>query len=119
MGSANDYLRLSPNLRQLLSLALGVQLEWHVGDVVRKLREQRRWTQPKLAAASGVNKGTIVNVEEGGNPKIETLTKVAGGLGLTIAQLYALIPTAQGEESQRAEPTATAGRLLRRRTDHE
>lgn len=115
MAHANNF-RLSPNLRVVLSLGLGVRIEWHIGDVVRKLREAKRWNQLRLAEVAGLNKGTIVSVEEGANVKVETMQAVAKGLGLTMAQLYTLLP-ATGEETAQApavagesfRPTGTAG----------
>lgn len=79
------------------------QLKWHVGDVVRKLRESKRWNQARLAEVSGVNKGTIVSVEENGNVKRETLEKVAAGLGMSVGDVYNLIP---GSETQRSAAAA-------------
>lgn len=68
------------------------ELDWHLGDVVRKLREQRRWNQQRLAEAAGVNKATIVRVEEGGNSKRETLAAVAAALGVSLGELFRLLP---------------------------
>jgi transcriptional regulator with XRE-family HTH domain len=89
-------------------------LEWHIGDVVRKLREARRWNQTKLADEAGLNKATIVRVEENGNSKKETILAVAKALGMTPGQLWNLIP---GQEPERATaemptqalPVAAAG----------
>ncbi|HXH05450.1 MAG TPA: helix-turn-helix transcriptional regulator, partial [Vicinamibacterales bacterium] len=67
-------------------------LTWHVGDVVRKLREHRRWTQSRLAQAAGLNRSTVVKIEEGGNVQRTTLEAVARGLGVSVADLYRLLP---------------------------
>lgn len=109
MSPGTENLRASPNLRHWLRLACGVRLDWHVGDVVRKLRERRRWNQARLGKESGLNIGSVVSVEKNANTKRETLEKVARGLGVSVAALYALVPTL--EESQRADrpSSATAG----------
>lgn len=60
---------------------------FHVGDVVRKLREARGWTLQALSAASGVNKMTISEIENGRNYKRDTLAKLASALGLPAARL--------------------------------
>lgn len=85
------------------------RLGWHIGDVVRKLRENRRWTQTLLGEkAGGLNKATIVRVEEGGNVKVETIQAVARGFGLSIAELYSLLP-----EQETAQAPAVAGGTFR------
>jgi transcriptional regulator with XRE-family HTH domain len=85
-------------------------MEWTVGDVVRKIREHRRWSQTRLAKASNLNIGTVVAVEKNANTKRDTLEKIARGLGLTVADLYAMVPNPR--ETQRADrsSSATVGR---------
>lgn len=78
-------------------------LNWHIGDVVRKLREERRWNQTKLAQVAKVNKATVVRIEEGGNSKRETLEAVARALGVSLGVLYSQVP---GEETQRSTASA-------------
>lgn len=79
---------------------------WHVGDVVRKLREQKRWNQLKLAAMAGVNKATIVRVEEHApGVKRETYEAVASALGATVGELFTMVPS---QETQRADKTSSA-----------
>lgn len=83
---------------------------FHIGDVVRKLRDRRKWNQTMLGEKSGgLDKGTISRVEEGANVKRETIEAVARGLGLTMAQLYALLPPPVVEEETPRAPDATAG----------
>jgi len=62
---------------------------WTVGDVVRKLRERRGWTQVDLADAAQIDKSTIVRLEEGGDQtKPTTLKVVATALGVTVARIH-------------------------------
>lgn len=64
---------------------------WTVGDVVRKLRERRGWTQADLASAAGVDKSTIVRLEEGGDrTEPPTLKAVATALDVSVVRLHQL-----------------------------
>lgn len=63
---------------------------FHLGDVVKKLRVQRDWTLEELAEQSAVNKGTLSGIERGeGNPRRDTLERIASALGTTVGALYA------------------------------
>jgi phage repressor protein C with HTH and peptisase S24 domain len=62
----------------------------HVGNVIRKLRNERAWTLEELAANAGVNKATISQLERGqANPRGDTLDKLAQAFGKVPADLYA------------------------------
>lgn len=62
---------------------------WTLGDVVKKLRERKGWTQEQLAEAAGVNTGTVVSLEaEGNRTKQETLQRVAEALGVSVSLIY-------------------------------
>lgn len=59
-----------------------------VGRNVRALRQQRRMTIDALAAASGVSRGTVIQVETArGNPSIGTLCSLAAALRVGVASL--------------------------------
>jgi transcriptional regulator with XRE-family HTH domain len=59
-----------------------------VGRNVRALRQQRRMTIDALAAASGVSRGTVIQIETArGNPSIATLTSLAQALRVGVASL--------------------------------
>lgn len=78
-------------------------LVWHVGDVVRKLREdERKWKQEMLAEKADLSLATIVRVEQGRETKSETIGKLASAFKLSVAQLYALIPSEK--ETQHSRP---------------
>lgn len=53
------------------------------GDQVRSARAARRWTQDDLARESGVSKRTIVNVESGSSPNMDTFLRLTRTLGLS------------------------------------
>jgi len=54
-----------------------------------KIRKDKGWSQEKLAVESGISYNTIIKIERGGikNPKIDTVIKLAGALGLSIDKL--------------------------------
>jgi len=54
-----------------------------------KIRKEKGWSQEKLAVESGISYNTIIKIERGGieNPKIETVIKLAGALGVSIDHL--------------------------------
>lgn len=59
-----------------------------VGRNVRALRQQRRMTIDALAAASGVSRGTVIQIETArGNPSITTLCNLAAALRVGVASL--------------------------------
>ncbi len=103
-----------------------MDIHWHIGDVISKLRRAKHWNQAKLAGAVGVNKATIVRAEDG-DPKVARATylRIAEKLGTTIAALEVEAAGLQEarnrglggliEETQRATHSATAGRAFRAR----
>jgi transcriptional regulator with XRE-family HTH domain len=59
-----------------------------VGRNVRALRQQRGLTIDTLAAAAGVSRGTVIQVETArGNPSIATLCSLAAALRVGVASL--------------------------------
>ena len=59
-----------------------------VGRNVRALRQQRRMTIDGLAAAAGVSRGTVIQIETArGNPSIGTLVGLAAALRVGVASL--------------------------------
>lgn len=80
---------------------------WHVGDVVRKLREKKRWNQQRLAQIAKINKATIVRVEENAaGIRMDTYQAIAKAFDLSLGQLFSMIP---GQEVQRTAPPASSG----------
>ena len=59
-----------------------------VGRNVRALRQQRRMTIDALAAAAGVSRGTVIQIETArGNPSIATLSNLATALRVGVGSL--------------------------------
>jgi len=68
-------------------------IEWHVGDVVRKLREERGWTQQQLATKAGIGRPAVMKVEQDSpNQRQNNLARVGKALGYSEPELYALVP---------------------------
>jgi DNA-binding XRE family transcriptional regulator len=57
------------------------------GDVVRKIREAKSWSQEHLAAAAGLSTRTVQRVESDGIGSAETRLALAAALGVPVAQL--------------------------------
>ena len=96
---------------------------WHVGDVIRKLREQHRLTATSLARKAGIQRSVVLSLERQG-PEIEGITpaqwraldRVAAAFGLTNgASLYKQVPEAADLRgaSARRRGDGTASRVLR------
>lgn len=59
-----------------------------IGDVVRRLREARGMSQYRLAQDADVSKQAVTNLESGDIvPSLPTLYKVAGVLGIDLADM--------------------------------
>lgn len=85
-----------------------MELQWSVGDVIRKLREQRGWGQKTLAAKAGISQASIGRMEDSkGDPKRSSLEAVARAFDMTVGGLYDLIPT-HARETQRAASATTS-----------
>ncbi len=99
--TALEVVARSPTERLGKTKGMGVKF-WHVGDVIRKLREQHDLSATALSSTSGVSRSVIVELESLG-PEVEQVTPtqwqaldrlaVAFGLG-NGASLYKLIPEA-------------------------
>lgn len=76
-------------------------IDWHIGDVITKLRKEKRWNQTALAVRVGVNKATIVRAEDG-EAKVsrDTYLKIAAVLGIDLARLESEAARLQGKGSQ-------------------
>ena len=57
---------------------------------LRRLREQRGWSQQYLADVSGIPRATVANLESGdGNPTLNIIVRLTGTLDATFEQLLA------------------------------
>jgi len=61
----------------------------HIGERIAALRRARNISLPDLAKQSGVSKGYLSQLENGiiTNPSIDTISKVAQALDITVAEL--------------------------------
>jgi DNA-binding XRE family transcriptional regulator len=59
---------------------------------IKQLREKKGLSQEKLARLADVSNNTIVNIESGKqtNPTIETVSKIAKALDVTIEEIISL-----------------------------
>lgn len=63
-------------------------IQVRLGRAVRSVREQRGLTQEQVAAGSGLHPTYISDIERGArNPSWEALTRMARGLGSTMAEI--------------------------------
>lgn len=64
-----------------------------VGDEIRFHRGRRDWSQEKLAKEAGIAATSVVRLEKGevARPRIGTLTKIAGALGIDPQQLTSFV----------------------------
>lgn len=59
-----------------------------IGQNIKRIRKEKGLTQKKLGELCGINEANIRKYELGGaNPKIETIQKIASGLGVPFSQL--------------------------------
>ncbi|WP_433331913.1 helix-turn-helix domain-containing protein [Spirillospora sp. CA-294931] len=74
---------------------------------LRAARAQRGWRLDDLAAASGVSRGMIHQIESArSHPSVATLAKLCAALGLPISELVAM-PDEVGSPAPRAEAKVT------------
>jgi transcriptional regulator with XRE-family HTH domain len=60
-----------------------------VGREIRRLREEKGWSQAKLAGAAGMGVSGVSQIETGArNPSAVTLAKIAEALGVEVADLF-------------------------------
>jgi transcriptional regulator with XRE-family HTH domain len=78
--------------------------------VIRRLREETGYSQERFAGIIGVHRTYMGHLERGtANPTLWTLDLVAGGLGISVAELLAL-----ATREARMAPTATPTVPVRR-----
>ena len=59
-----------------------------LGKRIRKLRDDRGWSQEEFAAICGVNRSYMGQIERGElNLTLDTLRKIGKGLGLSVSAL--------------------------------
>lgn len=69
---------------------------WSIGDVVRRCRDRKGWSQEELAKRAGLDKTSIVRLENASEKsKRGTLEKVAAALGITVPEMYERVEQAE------------------------
>jgi transcriptional regulator with XRE-family HTH domain len=79
-----------------------------IGREIRRLREEKGWSQAKLAVDAGIGVSAVSLIETGKrNPSATTLAKIAEALGVGVADLF---PLAQAPllDPSNEEPSGTA-----------
>jgi len=76
-----------------------------LGERLRTLRDERRWSLTELAEESGVSRAMINRVERGvSSPTATILGRLSGAFGLTISQLLDERPAHDGSAHEAPEP---------------
>ena len=64
-----------------------------VGGHIKRLREERGWSQPRLAVAAGVAVSAVSQIENGRrSPNVSTLDKLAEAFGVEVAEFFPKAP---------------------------
>jgi transcriptional regulator with XRE-family HTH domain len=59
-----------------------------IGQPIRSMREQKRYSQERFARHAGFERSNYGAIERGEfNVRLDTIVKVAAGLGMTVAAL--------------------------------
>ena len=57
---------------------------------IRELMAERKWSEYRLAIASGLSQSTIANIfNRNTTPSVSTLESICKGFGITLAQFFA------------------------------
>lgn len=57
---------------------------------IRKLMEERNWTEYRLSIASGLSQSTVANIfNRNTTPSVATLESICQAFGVTLAQFFA------------------------------
>ena len=59
----------------------------NIAKNIKKLRQEKGISQDRLSKLADLSLNTVVNIEAGNNPTIETLEKIAKALGVSIDEL--------------------------------
>jgi transcriptional regulator with XRE-family HTH domain len=71
-------------------------------QIIKRLREEKSWSQEHLAEAAGLSLRTVQRVETDGNASAETRLALASTLGIDVSELST---SAGGEASTQGPPT--------------
>lgn len=69
---------------------------------IRELMAERKWSEYRLAIASGLSQSTVANIfNRNTTPSIATLESICAGFGITLAQFFAEGDMVELTEEQR------------------
>jgi transcriptional regulator with XRE-family HTH domain len=81
----------------------------HLSQQIFFRRQQREWTQERLAAEAGLTQAQVATIEAGqANPTFRTLVKLASALGCSVADLCE--PDEGSADAPEARDTEASGR---------
>jgi transcriptional regulator with XRE-family HTH domain len=91
------------------------KLGFDIGNRIRDLRQQKRWTLEALADSSGLSISAISKIENGRvSTSFDTLVKIARGLDIPVAGLFGA-PEPPAAANLAGPPTLSARRVFTRR----
>ena len=69
---------------------------------IRELMAERKWSEYRLAIASGLSQSTVANIfNRNTTPSVATLESICAGFGITLAQFFAEGKMVEMTEEQR------------------
>ena len=69
---------------------------------IRELMAERKWSEYRLAIASGLSQSTVANIfNRNTTPSVATLESICAGFGITLAQFFAEGEMVELTEEQR------------------
>ena len=69
---------------------------------IRELMAERKWSEYRLAIASGLSQSTVANIfNRNTTPSVPTLESICAGFGITLAQFFAEGEMVELTEEQR------------------
>ncbi len=91
---------------------MDAKLRAEFGRRVRELRQGRELSLEELAHQAGLNWSYVGSVERGErNPGLESIARLAGGLGISITELFAPFVNIPSVPPPRRLPRRRRGRL--------
>jgi len=91
-------------------------IRWHVGHVLRRLRQAHQLSQSALAEASGVAQSKIQRLEDRGVGSLDTVTTLAEVLGTTVGEATSYAERLNGARSGDQDAVDTLAALIRKET---
>ena len=87
---------------------------------IRELMAERKWSEYRLAIASGLSQSTVANIfNRNTTPSIATLESICAGFGITLAQFFAEGNMVElTAEQVLSDPDGVSGVDLERITPH-